>query len=226
MVLTGSCPCPGPWPWAYGAHLHCRPVRIQTPTANAVPSTLLTKAQLRDVARARRAELLSDGFGAAIAAHAERLKIVPGAIVAGYHAHRDEADPALLLEALTRMGAHIAFPRVTATDAALEFHRVPDGEILHAGAFGIREPLEHWPRARPDILLVPLLAYDDQGYRLGYGGGYYDRSLAALSGGASPGARAIGIAYAGQRMDFLPHDAHDWRLDAILTENGLTEFPR
>jgi len=182
---------------------------------------LLTKAQLRDVARARRAELLSDGFAAAIAAHAEGLKVAPGAIVAGYHAHRDEANPALLLEALTRAGAHIAFPRVTGKDAALEFHRVPDGEILRPGTFGIREPLSHWPRVAPDALLVPLLAYDDQGYRLGYGGGYYDRTLAAL-----PGARAIGIAYAGQRMDFLPRDAHDYPLDAILTENGLTEFPR
>jgi 5-formyltetrahydrofolate cyclo-ligase len=187
---------------------------------------LLTKAQLRDVARARRAELLRDGFAASLAAHAAQLKVAPGAIVAGYHAHRDEADPALLIAALTRMGAHVAFPRVTAKDAALEFHRVPDGEILRPGRFGIREPLDHWPRATPDIVLVPLLAYDDQGYRMGYGGGYYDRTLAALSGAAVPGARAIGIAYAGQRMDFLPHDAHDYRLNAILTENGLTEFPR
>lgn len=196
-------------------------MRIQIPTANAVPSTLLTKAQLRDVARARRAELLRDGFAAALAAHAGQLKIARGAIVAGYHAHRDEADPALLLEALTRAGAHVAFPRVTAKDAALEFHCVPDGEILRPGAFGIHEPLDHWPRVTPDILLVPLLAYDDRGYRLGYGGGYYDRTLAAL-----PGARAVGVAYAGQRVDFLPHDAHDCRLHAILTENGLTEFPR
>jgi 5-formyltetrahydrofolate cyclo-ligase len=196
-------------------------VRIHTPTANAVPSTLLTKAQLRDVARARRAELFNDGFAGAIAVHAGNLKIAPGAIVAGYHAHRDEADPALLLEALMRAGAHVAFPRVTGKDAALDFHLVPDGEILRPGAFGIREPLDHWPRVTPDILLVPLLAYDDQGYRLGYGGGYYDRTLAMFAG-----ARAIGIAYARQRMDILPRDAHDCRLNAILTEYGLTEFPR
>lgn len=196
-------------------------MRIHIPTANAVPSTLLSKADIRIAARRRRAQLRDDGFAAHVAVHAGLLKIPPGAIVAGYHAHRDEADPTLLLQVLARMGAHIAFPRVTARNAALEFHRIPDGEILHLGAFGIHEPLEHWPRARPDILLVPLLAYDDQGYRLGYGGGYYDRTLAGL-----PGARAIGIAYAGQRVDFLPHDAHDCRLDAILTENGLTEFPR
>jgi len=182
---------------------------------------LPSKADIRVAARRRRADLRVDGFAAALAAHAGLLKIPADTIVAGYHAHRDEADPALLLEALARTGAHIAFPRVTAKDAPLEFHRVPDGEILHPGAFGIHEPLEHWPQVTPDILLLPLLAYDDHGYRLGYGGGYYDRSLAAL-----PGVRAIGIAYAGQRMDFLPHDAHDYPLYAILTENGLTEFPR
>lgn len=196
-------------------------MRIHTPTANAVPSTLPSKAEIREIARRRRADLRTDGFAAALAAHAELLKISAGAVVAGYHAHRDEADPALLLQALARMGAHIAFPRVAAKDAALEFHRIPDGEMLRPGTFGIQEPLTHWPAVAPDVLLVPLLAFDDAGYRLGYGGGYYDRTLAAL-----PRARAIGIAYAGQRVDILPRDAHDCRLNAVLTENGLTEFPR
>jgi 5-formyltetrahydrofolate cyclo-ligase len=176
---------------------------------------------LREEARATRKALRDGTFAAALASHAGCLKTRPGMVVAGYHAHQDEADPVLLLQALTRAGAHIAFPRVTGKDQALEFHRIPDGEILHSGAYGIHEPLRHWPRAVPDVLLVPLLAFDDQGYRLGYGGGYYDRTLASLSN-----ARAVGIAYAGQRMDFLPHDAHDYPLDAILTENGLTEFPR
>ncbi|MEP6828839.1 MAG: 5-formyltetrahydrofolate cyclo-ligase [Rhizomicrobium sp.] len=180
-----------------------------------------SKADIRDLARRRRADLRTDGFAAAIAAHAGLLKIAAGTIVAGYHAHHDEADPALLLQALAQTGAHIAFPRVVAKDAALEFHRIPDGEIMNPGAHGIHEPLAHWPRVVPAILLVPLLAYDDDGYRLGYGGGYYDRTLAAL-----PGARAIGIAYAGQRMDFLPRDAHDYPLNAILTQTGLTVFPR
>jgi 5-formyltetrahydrofolate cyclo-ligase len=201
-------------------------MRIHTPTANAVPSTLPSKADIRDLALSRRAGLRTQGFAAALAAHAALLKIAPGAIVAAYQAHRDEADPALLLRALAQSGARIAFPRIAAKHAALEFHRVPEDEILQPGAHGIGEPLAHWPRLVPDILLVPLLAYDDHGTRLGYGGGYYDRTLADLSGTAPPGARAIGIAYAGQRMDFLPRDAHDWPLDAVLTENGLTEFPR
>jgi 5-formyltetrahydrofolate cyclo-ligase len=176
---------------------------------------------MRRKARGVRAALASDAFAERLARHAAALGVRKGAIVAGYHAHQDEADPARLLLALAKTGAPVAFPRIVRRDAALEFHLVPEGEILRPGAYGIHEPLEHWPRARPDILLVPLLAFDDRGYRLGYGGGYYDRTLAA-----SPHARAIGIAYAGQRVDFLPHDAHDCRLDAILTENGLTEFPR
>ncbi|MEO7055131.1 MAG: 5-formyltetrahydrofolate cyclo-ligase [Rhizomicrobium sp.] len=196
-------------------------MRIHTPTANAVPSTLPSKAEIREIARRRRADLRTEEFAAALAAHAGLLKIPAAAIVAGYHAHRDEADPALLLQALATRGMHIAFPRVAAKHAALEFHRIPDGEMLRPGAFGIHEPLAHWPVATPDVLLVPLLAFDNDGYRLGYGGGYYDRSLAVL-----PRARAIGIAYAGQRVDILPRDAHDCRLNAVLTENGLTEFPQ
>jgi 5-formyltetrahydrofolate cyclo-ligase len=176
---------------------------------------------MRREARERRAALASDAFAARVATHAVLLRLAQGAVVAGYHAHQSEADPARLLLALAHAGAPIAFPRIVRPGAALEFHLVPEGEILQPGAYGIHEPLDHWPRVRPDILLVPLLAYDDHGYRLGYGGGYYDRTLAAL-----PQARAVGIAYAGQRVDFLPHDAHDCRLDAILTENGLTEFPR
>jgi len=179
------------------------------------------KSQLRKLARATRKALQDGAFAARLAAHAGCLGAAPDRIVAGYHARDDEADPSLLLQALSRAGARIVFPRVTGKSQALEFHLVPDSEILKPGAYGIHEPLEDWPRAVPDLVLVPLLAFDDHGYRLGHGGGYYDRTLAAL-----PRARAIGIAYAGQRMDFLPHDAHDYPLDAILTEDGLTEFPR
>ena len=69
---------------------------------------------------------------------------------------------------------------------------------------------------------MPLLAFDGQGTRLGYGGGYYDRTLAALR--AAGAVRAIGIAYAGQEVPKVPHGPHDQRLDAVLTENGLTRF--
>lgn len=171
------------------------------------------------MARENRARLADARFAQQVAAHAPALEIAPGDVVAGYHPYRDEADPSLLLKALAANGAHIAFPRMAGKDIALCFHLVPDGEILQPGRYGIHEPLDHWPDAVPQVILVPLLAYDDRGYRLGYGGGYYDRTLAQF-----PKARAIGIAYSGQRMDVLPHDPHDLRLDAVLTEEGLKEF--
>jgi len=174
---------------------------------------------LRVQARARRQALASPGFAAALARHAEALELPAGSIVGGYHALQDEADPAQLLAVLVERGCHIAFPRVVARDTALEFHRVPDGEVLQPGAFGVHEPLMHWPRALPDLLLVPLLAFDAEGTRLGYGGGFYDRTLAAW-----PAVRAIGIAYAGQQVGFIPRDAHDRTLAAILTEQGLQRF--
>ena len=83
----------------------------------------------------------------------------------------------------------------------LDFHLVPDGEILRPDAMASTNLWRIGRSVTPRLLLVPLLAYDDRGYRLGYGGGYYDRTLAALAG-----ARAIGIAYGGQRMEFLPHE--------------------
>jgi 5-formyltetrahydrofolate cyclo-ligase len=95
---------------------------------------------------------------------------------------------------------------------------VPDGEVLRPGAFGIHEPLADWPVVQPSLLLVPLLAFDGNGYRLGYGGGYYDRTLAARN------VRAVGVAYAGQEVSSLPAQAHDMALEAIITEQGLRRF--
>ena len=176
------------------------------------------KAELRRAARERRRTLAHANFAAAIARHAESLPIQQGSIVGAYHALPEEADPALLVERLVELGCHIAFPRVATKGLPLEFHRVPDGEVMAPGAFGIREPLDSWPRARPDVLLVPLLAFDGSGHRLGYGGGFYDRTLALLN------VPAIGIAYAGQEVASLPQATHDRTLDMVLTEQGVRRF--
>jgi 5-formyltetrahydrofolate cyclo-ligase len=157
-------------------------------------------------------------FAGQIARHAEALQISKDAIVGGYHALPDEADPSLLLERLVELGCHIAYPRVAGKGLPLEFHRVPDGEVLAPGVFGIHEPLDIWPRAVPTILLVPLLAFDTKGYRLGYGGGFYDRTLALLN------VPAIGIAYAGQEISSIPSEPHDRTLDMVLTEQGIRRF--
>ena len=159
---------------------------------------MLSKSDHRSAARQKRLSLAYKDFAADIARHAEALQIAKGAIVGGYHALPDEADPALLLERLVELGCHIAYPRVVGKGLPLEFHRLPDGEVLAPGAFGIHEPLDFWPRVAPTILLVPLLAFDSSGHRLGYGGGFYDRSLALLK------VPAIGIAYAGQRVSRFP----------------------
>ena len=179
----------------------------------------LEKSALRAVAREKRLSLKHPDFAQSLSRHAEDLKLAPNTIVGGYHALPDEADPALLLERLVELGCHVAYPRVVGKGAALEFHRVPDGEVLAPGAFGIHEPMDIWPRAVPQLLLVPLLAFDLAGHRLGYGGGFYDRTLALLN------VPAVGIAYAGQEVPSLPRDAHDRSLDMVLTEQGLRRFP-
>lgn len=179
---------------------------------------MTTKQDLRAAARQKRLSLARKDFAGEIARHAQALQIPKDAIVGGYHALPDEADPALLLERLVELGCHIAYPRVAGKGRPLEFHRVPDGEVLAPGVFGIHEPLDIWPRAVPAILLVPLLAFDSSGYRLGYGGGFYDRTLALLK------VPAIGIAYAGQEVASLPSEPHDRSLDMVLTEQGIRRF--
>ena len=178
----------------------------------------LEKSALRAVAREKRLSLKHPDFAQSLSRYAEDLKLAPNTVVGGYHALPDEADPALLLERLVELGCHIAFPRVAGKGLPLEFHRVPDGEVLAAGAFGIHEPMDIWPRATPRLLLVPLLAFDGCGHRLGYGGGFYDRTIALLK------VPAIGIAYAGQQVPALPVGDHDMILDGVLTESGLTRF--
>ncbi len=188
--------------------------------AAQVTPAMTSKTELRRAARERRRTLARDDIALVLAEFAEDLPLPPGALVGGYHAHNGEADPALLLARLVELGWAIALPRVTAKDAALDFHHVPDGEVLEPGSFGIPEPLADWPRAVPGMLLVPLLAFDRRGHRLGYGGGFYDRTLAALN------VPAIGIAYAGQEVASLPAEPHDRRLDGILTEQGFRRFPK
>ena len=177
-----------------------------------------SKQELRAAAREKRLGLKDPRFAQAIADHAEALGMRAGTVVGGYHALPDEADPALLLERLVDLGCHIAYPRVAGKGLPLEFHRVPDGEVLAPGTFGVHEPLDTWPRVVPGVLLVPLLAFDAAGIRLGYGGGFYDRTLALLK------VPAVGIAYAGQEAASLPRGPHDMALTMVVTEQGVRRF--
>jgi 5-formyltetrahydrofolate cyclo-ligase len=184
---------------------------------------MISKQDLRNQARERRAELaaMDRGLAFAIARLSRLLEIPEGAVVASYWPVRDEADPRDLAIALSSQGHPIALPRIVGP-VSLEFRLWRHGDALSPNPQGIHEPAEHIEVVDPKVLLVPLLAFDKHGYRLGYGGGYYDRTLADLR--TSGHIVAIGVAYAGQEMDSLPHDPHDQRLDKIVTENGIRTF--
>ena len=189
-------------------------------------SSLTDKKNLRAEARVRRAGLANamPDHALRLAAHADALKVPPGFVVGGYAALPGEADPAALLAELAERSAALALPRVVTKDAPLVFHRFEPGTPLAPGAYGIPEPDPAWPLVTPAIVLVPLLAFDAAGHRLGYGGGYYDRTLASLRAGHA--ITAVGVAYAGQEVENLPYDTFDEPLDMILTETGLRAFGR
>jgi 5-formyltetrahydrofolate cyclo-ligase len=184
----------------------------------------MDKQTLRKKAAAHRADIARTvpDFANRIASFANELNITPHAIVAGTCPMGDEADPRALMATLAARGHALALPRVEAKHAPLVFHRWREGEALITHKFGMSEPHVDREIVIPDIVLVPLLAFDAEGYRLGYGGGFYDRTLDRLR--AKHKVRAIGVAYAGQEVDRLPRDAHDHALDAVLTETGLRAF--
>jgi 5-formyltetrahydrofolate cyclo-ligase len=229
MVLTGSCPWPEPWFRTHGAHLHLQAREDPIPTAEAVPpalpmNLLLEKQEMRSRERQRRGELaraLPD-FGRRIAAHIDELPITPDARVSGYRALAEEADPSGLVSALQANGCEICYPRVHMKGQPLWFHVPVANEPWVPGAFGIPEPRADWPRAFPSVLLVPLLAFDARGHRLGYGGGYYDRTLAQFRHERT--VMAIGVAFGGQEVSSVPHDSSDETLDMVITEAGVRRF--
>jgi 5-formyltetrahydrofolate cyclo-ligase len=178
------------------------------------------KAALRVASRAvRRAAFRPDG-GALLAALGTRLAVDRAACVAGYWPMGGEIDSLPLMEFLAGCGCRLALPVVTGPDRPLEFRRWEPGGALHKGPHGTRHPPDGAAPCRPDLVLVPLLAFDGRLYRLGYGGGYYDRTLASLRGRGAA-VRAIGLAYAAQRVASVPHDDYDQRLDGVLTETDL-----
>ena len=159
--------------------------------------------------------------GAAAAARVAELTLnsVPfphGAIVAGYWPIGEELDSRPLLAGLAALGHVTALPAVTARRAKLVFRRWREGDSLDPGMYGILAPQKDAAAVDPDVLIVPLVAFDADGYRLGYGGGYYDRTLASLR--AAKKILAVGVAFAVQEFPRLPREPDDQRLDWIVTE--------
>jgi len=137
-----------------------------------------------------------------------------GAVVSGFWPMGPEIDIRTLLEALHGRGHRVVLPETPPRGNPLIFRLWHPGMAMVAERFGTLRPTGEV--LAPDWLLVPLLAFDRAGRRLGYGGGYYDRTLAAL-----PGAVAIGVGWAAQEVDEVPADALDARLDAVATERGV-----
>lgn len=144
------------------------------------------------------------------------VKPQQGAIIAGYIPFRDEINIIPLLYALRGLGHTIALPVVQAPHSPLLFRRWDGDTALAPNAMGIAEPAATAAESVPDLVLLPLLAFDRQRYRLGYGVGYYDRTLCALRQ-AKP-IQAIGVGFSFQQVDHVPVEAHDVRLDHVVTE--------
>jgi len=147
------------------------------------------------------------------------LKLRPGQVVAGYWPIITEIDIRPLLARLIDRGFGCCLPVVVSECEGLEFRRWQTTDMLEPGARETMHPSVAAPLVRPDALFVPLLAFDDHGRRLGQGGGYYDRTLAALRRDNPP--IAIGVGYAAQRLEHVPTGPDDARMDWLLTEHNL-----
>jgi 5-formyltetrahydrofolate cyclo-ligase len=150
----------------------------------------------------------------------EGVPLAEGEVVAAYWPIRDEMDCQPILVRLMDSGQPVCLPVVIGDGAPLELRLWEDGAALYPAGFGTLAPEDLAPKAEPDVILMPLLGFDDRGTRLGYGGGYYDRTLAQLA--RRP--RLVGLAFAAQQVDHIPRDAHDIPLDVVVTENGVTHF--
>ncbi|MDG4647466.1 5-formyltetrahydrofolate cyclo-ligase [Roseibacterium sp. SDUM158017] len=185
------------------------------------------KADLRKAAFAARKEAFAEAARAVPAATRALLSEIgapEGRVVSGYMPIRTELDPVPAMAALHAMGARICVPVIVDRGLPLDFREWRPGVEMAEGPFGAMIPQTgKW--LTPDTLIVPLVAFDRRLNRLGYGGGFYDRTLARLRGaapraGASP-VRAIGFAFAAQEVHELPADATDQPLDALVTEMGV-----
>jgi 5-formyltetrahydrofolate cyclo-ligase len=190
----------------------------------ADPRVEEAKAALRIRAHASRAAILNSTRADAsrsVADHFFRsIPLRPGEIVAGYWRIKDEMDVQPILVRLMDTFQPVCLPVVLGDEEPLELRLWEQGAPLYEAGFGTLAPSELAPKVEPDVVLMPLLGFDKRGTRLGYGGGYYDRTLERLS----KRPRLVGIAYAAQELENIPREAHDVPLDVIVTENGAHHF--
>jgi len=145
-----------------------------------------------------------------------------GGLISAYWPIRSEISTRPLLERLARAGFRTALPVMTAAGKPLHFRSWSPGDELAKGPLGLSEPLADAATVVPDLMFVPLACFDAKGHRVGYGGGNFDATLADAR--ARRRIVAVGLAYADQEVDAIPHEAHDQRLDFVITEQRLFEF--
>ena len=182
------------------------------------------KAALRAAALARRDAIPADERQAAantIAARRFPLPVTAGVVVSGFMPLKSEINPLPLMRRLADTGANLALPVVAGRGKPLIMRAYAFGQELDSGVWGIREPKASAPEVFPDILIVPLAAFDRKGHRIGYGAAYYDMTINRLRGGKP--IIAVGIAYAAQEVSEVPVAAHDAPLDLVLTEHDVID---
>jgi 5-formyltetrahydrofolate cyclo-ligase len=191
---------------------------------SALP-TERSKQELRAAALAKR-DALSDKQRAksaqALARRGLPLEITRGIVVSGYSPIRNEIDPTPLMLKLAAQGARLALPVITARGKSLTFRAWSPSDRLMLGALGIPEPSPAAAEVDPDVMLVPLAAFDRAGHRIGYGAGHYDYTFAHLR--KSKAVTGIGLAFAIQEIETVPALSHDVALDYVLTERDTFDF--
>ena len=181
------------------------------------------KSYLRQQALTRRKEMRDVErieYSLALVEHFDALPLPEGGVVAGFWPIRDEIDPRPLMDKVRQAGHPLCLPVVA--EPHLQFRRLERGAEMVPAGFGTLAPGPEADELRPDVLLMPLAAFDSRGERIGYGKGHYDTAIAAL-GNAGP-LICIGLAFGIQEVDRVPTEAHDKRLDGILTERGYRSF--
>ncbi|MBI3441073.1 MAG: 5-formyltetrahydrofolate cyclo-ligase [Proteobacteria bacterium] len=182
----------------------------------------LSKPALRRIFLERRAQIPPDirkiSADKACELFFEHIKVPAGAIVAGYWPIRAELDDLPILLELTRLKRRCALPHVAGEEVPLVFRAWHETTPLVPGMYGIQEPAVG-ASLKPDIILVPMAAFDVKGHRLGYGAGFYDRTLKAIRP-----LLAIGLAYEEQLCGSLPVEENDVRMDMIITDRNVYRF--
>lgn len=182
------------------------------------------KASLRAQAHVQRAALSAnvraDAAKTVCNLFFDGIRLSYGDVVAAYWRIRDELDCQPILVRLMDSYQPVVLPVVMGAGLPLELRVWEQGASLYEAGFGTLAPAEAAPQAEPDVVLMPLLGFDAKGTRLGYGGGYYDRTLARLR----KRPRLVGLAFAAQELKDIPRAEHDMPLDAVITEAGIRRF--